>query len=716
MYTEFFNRKSLKLIIDNFEHIKDNLINREWDDDTKWNPLTIIQKYYDASLPHNDNLNKIEVKYKQNKEKIGRQYAVGSLSLQSLPREIRHTISGLYYYDIDIVNCHPTLLLHYADEKGLNLKYLRKYVEKRTEIIDSFINDYEQPKEIIKTEFIKIINGSQISSQFSNNKFLRKYKEDIDTISNYIFKNEKKIRKIAESKKDYNIKGTITNYIMLDLENKILKTMLEFCQPIIKTSAVLIFDGFQIWKEDVQDINILLHNLEHHIKEKLDINIKLVNKPMNEIIDLTGLKEKDEGRKYEDIKKQFEINHFKLINPAVYVHLFENKMNFKSKLDLMMNYENLYYMESGEKVPFIKKWLKDEKIRTYQEIDFRPKQIIPDYIYNIFKSYEAENKINNNIDITKTKLWTHLYNICGCEQPVMDFVLKCLANIIQQPYRLTKVCLLFKSKEGSGKDSFFNWFGQKIIGSKYYLNDSNIDLIFGKFNNSLENKVLVVINETEHNDTMKTMGKIKDAITKPTNKIEYKGVNVFEQQNNAFYIMLSNNNNPIPVSVSDRRICAIECNNEICNNGLYFDELHKELNSGSIDKAFYDYLNNLDISNYDFTNNRPQTKYYKELKLRNKPIIVQFLCEILDNYPNQNEIKFTANELYEEFKIFLGNNGYPLSYSNTKFGLDIKEYQGLEKVINTGRRFYKVNKTTLKQHLIKLGYYEDEPEVNFIDV
>jgi phage/plasmid-associated DNA primase len=237
--------------------------------------------------------------------------------------------------------------------------------------------------------------------------------------------------------------------------------------------------------------------------------------------------------------------------------------------------------------------------------------------------------------------------------------------------------------------------------------------MFGRFNNLLENKVLVVINETEHNDTMKTIGKIKDSITKPINKIEYKGLNSFEQQNNVFYVYLTNNNNPIPLSASDRRICAIECNNEICNNGKYFDELHKELNSGTIDRVFFDFLNKLNVKDYDFTNNRPITKYYKELKLRNKPIVVQFLCDsVIDSYHNQNIIEFTGSEIYDEFKKYLSTNGYPTNYSSTKFGLDIKEYDSIQKVKTKINNKYVIDKAKLTNQLIKAGYYE---EVQFID-
>jgi hypothetical protein len=45
---------------------------------------------------------------------IGRYFPKGSLSLQSLPREIRHTIAKEFWYDMEIVNSHPKILYPYC--------------------------------------------------------------------------------------------------------------------------------------------------------------------------------------------------------------------------------------------------------------------------------------------------------------------------------------------------------------------------------------------------------------------------------------------------------------------------------------------------------------------------------------------------------------------------------------------------------------------------
>ena len=78
----------------------------------------LIKKYISKSRITKDfNLSKVKVSYKQN-DSSGRLWAVGALSLQNVTREIRHTIANDFYIDVDIVNCHPTLIYQYAEHKN----------------------------------------------------------------------------------------------------------------------------------------------------------------------------------------------------------------------------------------------------------------------------------------------------------------------------------------------------------------------------------------------------------------------------------------------------------------------------------------------------------------------------------------------------------------------------------------------------------------------
>jgi hypothetical protein len=97
--------------------------------------------------------NLIKVSNKQNKD-VGRFFAVGSLSLQSLPTEIRQTISDEFYYDIDIKNCNPVLRQQYAKANNLSYTYIKFDNNNRDELLKGYSEEFNVNKSDVKNHFI----------------------------------------------------------------------------------------------------------------------------------------------------------------------------------------------------------------------------------------------------------------------------------------------------------------------------------------------------------------------------------------------------------------------------------------------------------------------------------------------------------------------------------------------------------------------------------
>ena len=394
-----------------------------------------------------------------------------------------------------------------------------------------------------------------------------------------------------------------------------------------------------------------------------------------------------------------------------------NELILRTKKDFKDVYENLLYMKYNEfynkmmNSSFIDDWLTDPKMRTYDKLDFLPMQQTPDNIYNTFNGYAAELKNIKKENIEESLIIKHIKNLCNNDDDVFDYVIHFLARKLQKPYLLTNTALIFKSNEGAGKDLFFNWFGNKILGSEYYYNTEKPELLFGRFTTSLENKILIIVNETSGKDTFQIKENIKCAITAETNIIEHKGLKPYKNTNHIGYIFLTNNENPIKIDINDRRFCGIECNNLICNNVDYFNALRNELNNGEYDKAFFNYLMSFDCENYDFTNNRPKTNYYNDMQELNIPPLISFIENfVIENNNIKNKIlEISSSAFYTKFNDYITKFNFKCIISLTKFVMDIKKIDGTEQKRTMTGRYIVFNLDKVKLFL------KDKYNIDFSD-
>ena len=430
-------------------------------------------------------------------------------------------------------------------------------------------------------------------------------------------------------------------------------------------------------KKDNQDEPKLYREI---IKEFLIKDTKIKeNKEDNESVNKTL-------ENYNKVKIVFEKNNFKVVNPLMYITIGEKEEIIKrNRKDFKDVYENLVYLKWNEwhnkfiMSSFIDDWLTDPDMRTYYKLDFLPMQRTPENVYNTFTGYEVDKKELIKTDIENSLIIKHIKNLCNNSDDVFNYVINFFARKVQQPYNLTNTALIFKSNEGAGKDIFFNWFGNKILGSEYYYNTEKPELLYGKFTSSLENKILIVVNETSGKDTFQINENIKCAITAETNIIEHKGLKPYKNTNHIGYIYLTNNDNPLKVPADDRRFCGIECNNLICNNKEYFIALKKEMDSGEYNKAFFNYLMSIECGHYDFTNERPKTNFYNDLQELNKPPLINFIENfILEHKEKDNIIEIASSLLYTKFNDYVTKFNFKCVISLTKFIMDIKKIEGTD--------------------------------------
>jgi phage/plasmid-associated DNA primase len=283
---EFFNKERLIDILENESFYKKKM-RKSCFSEEDYNPFYNVGIYLKQSKKYSQTLNKIKVNYTRKK---GRLFANKSLSLQSLPREVRGTIAGDIYYDIDIKNCHPVIMKFICEKLDICNSYITDYVNDRDGVIELSGDDYE----ITKIFILKKLNGCSEPCEFENPMFhewIEGYEEEVKVLTEKLCElypqlyEEIRKEKIGKGKV-WNIKGSIISIIFCSIENYLLHIMVDYfkqCEVIDESSGcVLCFDGIMVLKEKIQTE----YELKNHIKNieniysSIGIDIKIQEKPM----------------------------------------------------------------------------------------------------------------------------------------------------------------------------------------------------------------------------------------------------------------------------------------------------------------------------------------------------------------------------------------------------------------------------------------------------
>ena len=125
---------------------------------------------------------------------FGRVFPKNALWLFSIRREIRHTLARDYYIDIDIDNCHPVLLYQICKNNNIKCKYLKKYIDRRSEYLSEIMEIYNVVKDDAKQLFIQLLYYGTFESWCKNHniegkeplKFITKFKAELNMIDETI--------------------------------------------------------------------------------------------------------------------------------------------------------------------------------------------------------------------------------------------------------------------------------------------------------------------------------------------------------------------------------------------------------------------------------------------------------------------------------------------------------------------------------------------------
>jgi len=249
--------------------------------------------------------NLFKIKYKYSDKISSRVYPINGNGLTMFSKKIRNTICLNDYYDIDIINCAPSILLYICEELEIietNYKNFKEYVLNRDDCIRKWNNYYE-------TDY-----KQQILSILFNGKCHSCCHEDLQIIKSEIYNTsiiiKHKLKDIISNKKiklkHDNELGSFMSLLIFNVESMIIDNLLSYLR---ENSNVLIyndklvftyeFDGIKILKQNINCIDEFINNINSYIQQKYKY-ISFINKEYKEYLKISN-----ELYEYNDINDSF---------------------------------------------------------------------------------------------------------------------------------------------------------------------------------------------------------------------------------------------------------------------------------------------------------------------------------------------------------------------------------------------------------------------------
>lgn len=362
---------------------------------------------------------------------------------------------------------------------------------------------------------------------------------------------------------------------------------------------------------------------------------------------------------YAASKTQFEYAHTKIIRGGMYAFITpDGEIDAVTPSKLKDMYEHLKVLVPTTKIirgkevqvmvekTFISKWMNDPDIRLSISMDFAPPPIkVGPGVFNTFQGFAIEKNVPCPVDLDALPehvrrrvlrgLEVYLYHLLLLTDNVQehaDAFERWLAHLFQRPGEKCTRLFLLRGKMGAGKNSIFELLIKPMLGG-YYKQTSSMDRVMGKHSNVFVDALLIVMDEANFSDSVKYVEALKDLITSDTRRYEQKCHDERTVRNLARLVATSNNMNPLVVDEHNRRVQVFDASDDRVGDKAYFFELADLFSDPLVQRAVFDRLMSLDISDYDCKTRDGivQTAALTEMQGCNMPKIQRFAAELCWN-------------------------------------------------------------------------------------
>lgn len=531
-------------------------------------------------------------------------------SFETLEKECRGTICKEYYHDIDIVNCHPVLLLQFAKSKfTIDLPEVDKYVINRESYLKNVMTENSITRDEAKAAIISVLYGGSCNQK----SYLYDLSLEVRGFSKKVFASEQYADLAKVCKGEDNIYGTFLSFVLQTEERHCMLAMKEHLEAERWSVDVLCYDGVMIRKQDGKVPDLIA--CEQAVLEKTGYKISLVTKEFSSFEMPSVSEEVVKGvtlDAYNEMKREFEKNNF-YYGPANEMIEVQGKELMRMSMDHAKEYySRKWRFEHSTKfedfTTFFDIWKKDKTARTIKKIDMRdsdnPEVFVMSPVF-VWKEEDAVATVPEAMgDIVKNQAvekFKEIMSLIGNPKQ-QEYIMKWLAQMIQQPFDKPGTSIIITGEKRTGKDTPFDFFSKYVMGNDYSRNYTcGGNQFFEKHDTGRMNMFLCKIEEADRRVFLQNSSKFKTLITAEDEMYNDKGKKAVVCANyNRFVLTLNPGAPPVELSDGEQRFLIATISDAKKHNIPYWTEVRKILFNKEAGRAVGEWLSTLDISGFNF--------------------------------------------------------------------------------------------------------------------
>jgi len=603
----------------------------------------------------------------------------GGKSLEQIENQVRATLCGEFYHDIDIVNCQPVLAIQYAKAKwDRDLPRLADYVKNR----DQRLKEVNENRDEAKQAVLRVLYGGRPTDDAPI--WLAALHHEMKLFAEAIVASGKHAQLWEVSKSADCRWGSFLSQLLQTEERDCMLAMREFAIAAGWSVDALAYDGIMLRQRiDAKITEDFLVEMAQAVHEKTGYRIAILEKELVgfNMPETNDAQEIAEGVSLEDYKKmreRFEKTHF-YFSPTNRICEFNaatGELTQMEKEHARTYLQRDWHFRKGKSafdtVEFLPIWLRDPERRDVKRIELKPSD--DPEVFSTFSGFAYERFAPPTDAAERVALFNELIDALATEPDMRTVLIEWLAHLIQRPLENSLTCMVLAGGKGCGKDTL----GDLVAGllGRYAHNYESTQQFWEKHDQGRMGKLFVKLEEAVGAINRQNEAEFKSRITSATMTVNPKGVAPITMPNCVRYFLTTNDASPIKLDEQERRFVVIPCGGSKIGDMDFWFKIRASLFTPEGFRAIGDWLA---AQPYGvFPRVLPKSSLAQGIIDNEKTSEQRFLES--DEWDGQ---KISAHELYAMYRGWCIANNAPPAQNVITFGRRMGQ-QRLEGRIQTG--------------------------------